>query len=76
MRSSSDNTAVSMIGVALTIIFIIAVIWYNVKHPCVEWREDTCSSQECVEHSAFNGGGYCKRYETRTYPCKTCVRRQ
>jgi hypothetical protein len=73
MRSSSDNTAVTMLGVALTIIFVIVAIWYNVKHPCVEWREDTCTTTDCTMHDDH---GVCTSSHSRTYPCKTCVRRQ
>jgi hypothetical protein len=66
------------------ILFVVAMVygiyWFEVNHPCIKYREDTCTDSYCA-WSVTNGTGpnaheTCTQWRTRTYPCKTCVERK
>jgi hypothetical protein len=66
-----------VIVIPFVAIMIGWAIWYNVRHPCIKWRTDTCTSSECVSH--LRPGDFtspCIHWESKTYPCQTCVERK
>lgn len=68
----NDTLPIVIAVVAIALIFA-GIVWYEVKYPCTEYRTDTCTSTDCVRQTE---AGTCVSYTTRTYPCKTCIRRK
>jgi hypothetical protein len=61
---------------AVVALLIWAVI-YEIRHPCIRYREDTCTSTECTWHQRPGDmTSPCLHWESKTYPCKTCVERK
>lgn len=78
---------VTLIEVLILIAFlaigasIIGAVKYELEHPCIEWREDLCTTRECTKSNSLSDhtgpiAYECLRWEERTYPCKTCTKRK
>lgn len=60
-------------------------VWFNWKHPCIQYQNYACEVTECTSHYPVvisNGHGgtnihwMCGHYETRQTTCSRCVARK
>lgn len=70
-----------MIGFVLLVIGFVGAcgfgIYSEAKHPCVEWRHETCSSTHCTWYmTPMDMTSPCLIWETEQVPCDICIRRK
>lgn len=53
------------------LIFLGAWAW---KHPCIKYKERTCTTNTCVWQQGRNG--QCLQWESHQYTCQECVERK
>lgn len=76
-RRNAGDLLTGIAVVAAMVIVLALSCWWLIKHPCIEWRTDTCTSSDCVMHlTPGDVTSPCVSWHSRTYPCDVCVRRK